>query len=308
MAYMLQSDYHGRIMPQTTIGIIGGTGLYELPGLTEMRQVSVDTPFGSPSSLVTEGLLNGVRLLFIARHGEGHVYLPSEVPYRANIFALKMLGAQWCLSISAVGSLKEEFAPGDLVLPHQFIDRTKKRTDTFFGNGICAHVPFAAPVCPVMHQELCHAAKESAAEKSVRVHSAATYICMEGPAFSSRAESLLYRQLGAEIIGMTALPEAKLAREAELAYAMLALVTDYDCWKHRDADVEIGEILEVLRQNVALARDIAAKAVLRLSMTSPSSLAADALAAAIVTAPDKIPADLKQSLSPIIGRYIKQSL
>ena len=292
-------------MAQTTIGILGGSGLYSLSGLTNVKQHDLTTPFGRPSSLVAEGWIGESRLLFIARHGAGHLLLPSEVNYQANIYAFKAMGAQWCLSISAVGSLKEEFAPGDLVIPDQFIDRTKKRADTFFGGGICVHVPFASPVCPVLQEQLLESAKEAAAGKTGRVHNGAVYMCMEGPAFSSRAESLLYQKLGAELIGMTAMPEAKLAREAELAYGMLAMVTDYDCWKSREADVEISEILEVLQKNAALSQEVAGKLALKLPSCSPSAIAANALANAIVTAPELIPEQVKLDLQPIIGRYIK---
>jgi 5'-methylthioadenosine phosphorylase len=292
------------LMSQTTLGILGGTGLYELEGLADFRPISVDTPFGPPSSQVITGRIDDVHLLFIARHGEGHVLSPSEINYRANIYALKSLGAQWCVSVSAVGSLKEEYAPGDVILPDQFIDWTKNRISTFFGSGICAHVPFASPVCPVLHQQLFLAAEKVAQQKNVSVHSSGTYLCMEGPAFSTHAESTLYRSWGAHLIGMTAMPEAKLAREAELAYAMLALVTDYDCWKSRSADVQISEILEVLKRNVSLAKEVLAKLIGTIATCTPSAIAADALADAIVTAPERISAQVKEDLRPIIGRYV----
>ena len=200
-----------------SIGIIGGTGLYDLPGLDDIREREVKTPFGNPSSPVLSGVVDGVELHFLARHGRGHTLLPSEVNYRANLYALKVVGAKWCLSVSAVGSLQEEFRPGQVLVPDQFIDRTKGRASTFFGEGIVGHVAFADPFCPVMREELFAVASQVAKERSTEAHNGGTYLCMEGPAFSTRAESHMYRSWGASIIGMTNLPEAKLAREAEIA-------------------------------------------------------------------------------------------
>jgi 5'-methylthioadenosine phosphorylase len=288
------------------IGIIGGTGLYEIDGLSEIRQLSIDTPFGSPSSVITTGVIGNSKLAFIARHGKGHVLLPSEINSRANIYALKSLGVKWCISVSAVGSLQEQYAPGDVVLPDQYIDRTRGRRSTFFGEGIAAHVPFADPVCPVLREVLFKVSKEivSSQESVSKVHSGGTYVCMEGPQFSTRAESNLYRSWGASLIGMTALPEAKLAREAELAYATLALVTDYDCWRQSNSDVDIQEILAVMKKNVELSRKIIAQVIEKLENTEPSSMAANALAMGIITPKELIPENIKASLEPIIGKYL----
>ena len=286
-------------MPQTIIGVIGGTGLYELDCLEQTKTFAVDTPFGPPSSLITSGRIGEAQLLFIARHGSAHSLLPSEINYRANIYALKSLGAQWCVSISAAGSLVEEFPMGSFVVPDQFIDRTKNRESTFFGKGICAHVLFANPVCPVLQNQVFLAARQIAGEK--RVHASGTYVCMEGPAFSTRAESLLYRGIGGQLIGMTALPEAKLAREAEMAYAILALITDADCWKSADADIDLPALFEVLRGQVALSKEVIKVLATALPLQRPSTLAANALEHAIVTSPEKIPPTVRRDLAPIIG-------
>ena len=292
-------------MSETTLGVIGGTGLYALETLSDLSRIELETPFGAPSSPITMGRLGTLRLLFISRHGEGHVYMPSEINYRANIYALKKLGAQWCLSISAVGSLKEELSPGHVVVPDQFIDRTRGRQSTFFGGGICAHVAFATPICPVLQAEVFKTASKVAALRGAAVTNGGTYVCMEGPAFSTRAESHLYRSWGADIIGMTALPEAKLAREAELAYAILGLVTDYDCWRTQSADVNITEILEILQKNADLGKEVVRELAHVLPDIRPSELAANALQYAIVTAPDKISPDVRDTLGPIVERYIQ---
>ncbi|MCB0324311.1 MAG: S-methyl-5'-thioadenosine phosphorylase [Bdellovibrionales bacterium] len=289
---------------KTIVGVIGGTGLYELPGLVQVEQINVDTPFGAPSSPITRGLLDGVEFLFLSRHAPGHVLLPSEINYRANIFALKLLGAQWCISVSAVGSLREEIAPGDIVLPEQLIDRTRGRSSTFFGNGIVAHIPFADPFCPTLNNVLRETALSLSREQQFRVHTEATYVVMEGPAFSTRAESHLYRSWGASIIGMTGLPEAKLAREAELSYAVLAMSTDYDCWRSETADVDVPDLLETMQRNVVTAKAVLRAAAPRLLASTPSLLAANALQHAIITDPAVIPAEVKEKLSPLIGRYI----
>lgn len=294
-------------MTDPVLGIIGGTGLYELDGLEVEEVRTVETPFGRPSSPVTIGRLEGARLLFLSRHGSGHLLPPSSINYRANVFAMKALGARWCVSVSAVGSLREELRPGDLVVPDQLIDRTVRRPSTFFEEGLAVHVPFADPYCPVLRDALISAGEAPARAAGGRLHDGATYICIEGPQFSTRAESHLYRSWGASIIGMTALPEAKLAREAEIAYATLALVTDYDCWRAHDADVDVAEILETMARNVSAAKRTLRSLVPLLVSREPSALAADALRFSIISAPDLVPRALKADLAPLIGRYLPQS-
>ena len=282
-----------------TVGVIGGSGLYHLAGLEDLDPVRLTTPFGAPSDEFLCGTLAGTRLIFLPRHGRGHRVLPTEVNYRANIFGMRRLGAEWIIAVGAVGSLREEIRPGHLVVPDQLIDRTCQRPSTFFGNGIVAHVAFADPFCPVLGQALIDAAQRVGAP----VHRRGTYVCMEGPQFSTRAESQLYRQWGADIIGMTNLQEAKLAREAEICFATLALATDYDCWHETEADVVIGDILRILNENVATAQRVIAAAVPQLR--SPRSCAcATALEHAIITEPGRIPADVKRDLDIIIGKYM----
>jgi 5'-methylthioadenosine phosphorylase len=237
------------------IGIIGGSGLYGMEGLEDITEHSVTTPFGAPSSPLVIGRLagmEGVELVFLARHGRDHQFNPSEVPYRANIFAMKTLGVSWIISVSAVGSLQMEVEPGHMVIIDQFIDRTKNRASTFFDNGIVAHVGFGDPVCPTLRSMLLAASREAGAT----VHDGGTYVCMEGPAFSTRAESNMYRSFGARVIGMTNLPEAKLAREAEISYATIAMSTDYDCWHEGHDDVTVEQVVRVARKNVATAQRI----------------------------------------------------
>jgi 5'-methylthioadenosine phosphorylase len=284
-----------------TIGIIGGSGLYEMDGLTDVREVEVETPFGSPSDVIVSGRLGDARLLFLPRHGRGHRLLPSELPFRANIWALKQLGAERVIAVSAVGSLREEIAPGHLVVPDQFLDRTCGRIGTFFGDGIVAHVAFGDPVCPVLSQALV----VSARRLDATVHAGGTYVCMEGPQFSTRAESELYRSWGAAIIGMTNLQEAKLAREAELCFATLALATDYDCWKQDAHEVAIADVLAVLAANVALAKRVVHDVVPVLS-PQPGCGCGRALEHAIITDRARIPARVKRDLMPIIGRYVAE--
>jgi 5'-methylthioadenosine phosphorylase len=282
-----------------TIGIIGGSGLYEMDGLHDVQERAVKTPFGDPSDAIIEGVLGNVRMLFLPRHGRGHRLLPSELPFRANIWALKSLGADRIIAVSAVGSLKEEIAPGHLVVPDQFIDRTFSRTGTFFGNGIVAHVGFGDPICPILAASLVTGARRAGAT----VHDKGTYVCMEGPQFSTRAESNLYRSWGADIIGMTNLQEAKLAREAEMCFATLALATDYDCWKTDHDEVAIEDVLAVLNANVAMAK----KVVHDVAPVLPAETKCHcrtALAHAIITDRAKIPAQVKRDLAPIIGRYV----
>ena len=284
-----------------TIGIIGGSGLYEMEGLTEVRELEVETPFGAPSDSIVSGRLGDSRLLFLPRHGRGHRLLPSELPFRANIWALKSLGAERVIAVSAVGSLREEIRPGDLVVPDQFIDRTFRRAGTFFGDGIVAHVAFGDPVC----KDLSAALLASARRLGATVHAGGTYVCMEGPQFSTRAESELYRSWGAAIIGMTNLQEAKLAREAELCFATLALATDYDCWKQDAHDVEIADVLAVLAANVALAKRVVHDVVPALA-PDPGCGCGRALEHAIITDRARIPARVKHDLAPIIGRYVPE--
>ena len=287
---------------QTILGIIGGTGLYEIDGLATVTQQEVATPFGFPSSPITVGELEGAKLLFLARHGVGHKIAPSEINSRANIHALKQLGAEWVVSISAVGSLQEEFAPGDLALPDQILDRTKGRPSTFFGDGIVTHVPFADPFCPVLRDCISKAAAEALSGEG-KFHVGGTYVCIEGPQFSTRAESLSYRALGASLIGMTALPEAKLAREAELAYAVLALVTDYDCWRSHESDVDVPEILRIMAENAQKAKAIIRRLVPLLESVRPSAMAAGALQNAILTAPDQWPKETAARLELLLRRF-----
>ena len=239
-------------MTISTTAIIGGSGLYELEGLSDIEEHNVETPFGPPSSSIVSGILDGVRLLFLARHGKGHRLIPSEVNYRANIFALKKMGAVEVVSVSAVGSMRKDIHPGDIVVVDQYIDRTKGRPSTFFGSGIAGHVMFADPTCPDLSRRLF----EAACGLGIKVHSKKTLMVMEGPAFSTRAESAMHRQLGVDLIGMTAMPEAKLAREAELCYSTLALATDYDCWHEEEDDVTVEAVLAVMKKNVDNAKKI----------------------------------------------------
>jgi 5'-methylthioadenosine phosphorylase len=283
-----------------TIGIIGGSGLYEMAALTDRDEREVRTPFGDPSGPYVIGTLSGVRVAFLSRHGVGHRISPSELNFRANIYGFKVLGVERILSASAVGSLKEEYRPLDIVVPDQFFDRTKGRISTFFGRGLVAHVGFAHPVCA----DLAGVAADAVEAVGARVHRRGTYVNMEGPQFSTLAESRLYRAWGMDVIGMTNLQEAKLAREAEICYATLALVTDYDCW-HPDHDsVTVELIVANLLQNAVTAQRTIAEAVSRL--TGPRTCACkDALATAIITRPEHVPAQTKHDLEPIIGRYVK---
>jgi 5'-methylthioadenosine phosphorylase len=282
------------------IGIIGGSGLYDMAELTNRREVAVDTPFGPPSGPYIVGTLGGKEVAFLARHGAGHRLLPSELNFRANIYGLKTLGAEHILSASAVGSLKQEYAPLDLIIPDQFFDRTKGRISTFFGDGLVGHVAFAHPFCNV----LSGIAHDAAVAAGATVHRGGTYVCMEGPQFSTRAESLLYRQWGMDIIGMTNLQEAKLAREAEICYTTIALVTDYDCW-HPDHDsVTVEMIIGNLTQNARTAQQVIAGAVDRLDVGRRTCPCASALATALITQPQHVPIETKRKLAPIIEKYM----
>ncbi len=286
-------------MPQAKIGVIGGSGLYDIEGMTDIEEVNIDTPFGKPSDAITIGRLGGVGIAFLPRHGKGHRISPTELPARANIYALKSLGVKHIIAVCSAGSFKKELKPGHLLIPDQLIDRTRNRVNTFFEGGIVAHIAFADPFCPVLSRILYDSAKEIGAS----VHPKGTYVVMEGPAFSTRAESRLYRSWGADIIGMTALPEAKLAREAEICYAIIGCVTDYDSWWHSAEPVTIDVILNTMRQNVDTAKSIIKLAVSRISDKRDCGCAT-ALETAIVTAPEMIPPEQKQKLDLLIGKYL----
>jgi len=287
-------------MEQMTIGVIGGSGLYEIEGLTDVEEVRLSTPFGDPSDAFITGMLGNVKMVFLPRHGRGHRYLPSEVPFRANIYGMKKLGVQRIISVSAVGSMKEEIVPGHIVIPDQFFDRTQgKRASTFFGNGVTGHVQFADPVCNDLADVLYDAAQKAGA----KAHKGGTYICIEGPNFSTRAESLIYRSWGVDIIGMTNIPEARLAREAEICYGTVALATDYDCWHEGHDDVAVDAILEIIKNNVAMARNIIKEAAMMLSGVRECACG-EALKFAIMTDRTLIPEKTKQDLEPIIGKYL----
>ena len=286
-------------MSKARIGVIGGSGLYQMDGLKSLREVALKTPFGKPSDRYIEGTLGDCELIFLPRHGKGHRWLPTEVNFRANIFGMKKLGAERIISVSAVGSLQPGIAPGDLVVPDQFIDRTTKRPSTFFGNGIVAHVGFADPFCKDLSAKLVDAARQEKA----RVHAGGTYLCMEGPQFSTRAESKLYRSWGAAVIGMTNLQEAKLAREAEICFGTLALATDYDCWNETAEDVDIEHVLAVLKQNVDLAQRTIRRVAASLDERRSCSCAS-ALKDAIITERSQISKKIRADLKPIIGKYL----
>jgi 5'-methylthioadenosine phosphorylase len=286
-------------MGKVRIGVIGGSGLYHMDGLKNLREIVLKTPFGKPSDRYIEGRLGDVELIFLPRHGRGHRWLPAEVNFRANLFGMKKLGVERLISVSAVGSLQLDIAPGDLVVPDQFIDRTSKRPSTFFGNGIVAHVSFADPFCKDLSAKLIEAARQEHA----RVHERGTYVCMEGPQFSTRAESKLYRSWGAAVIGMTNLQEAKLAREAEICFGTLALATDYDCWNEAAGDVEIEHVLAVLKQNVELAQRTIRRVAASLAEPRACSCVS-ALKDAIITERSQIPKKIRADLKPIIGKYL----
>jgi len=286
-------------MEQVQIGIIGGSGLYDMAEVTDRKEVILTTPFGDPSGPYVVCTLRGRRVAFLARHGAGHRLLPSELNFRANIFGMKLLGVEYILSASAVGSLKEEYKPTDIVIPDQFFDRTKGRPSTFFGRGLAAHVGFAHPFC----RPLSALVYESGTQAGATIHKRGTYVCMEGPQFSTKAESKLYRSWGMDIIGMTNLQEAKLAREAEICYSTIALVTDYDCW-HPDHDsVTVDMVIATLTQNAKMAQEIIAGAVARLPFERTCECAS-ALKFALITRPEAISAEMKKDLAPIIGKYV----
>ena len=281
------------------IGILGGSGLYDMAELTDRDEVTVSTPFGNPSGPYVTGTLNGRKVAFLARHGAGHRLLPSELNFRANMYGFKVLGVEWILSASAVGSLQERYRPLDLVVPDQFFDRTRGRISTFFGRGLAVHVSFAHPVCATLSGLACDSAKTVGAT----VHRGGTYVCMEGPQFSTLSESNLYRSWGMDVIGMTNLQEAKLAREAEICYATLALVTDYDCWHEGHDSVSVDMVVANLSKNALMAQRVVSETVSHLPVPRTCECAT-ALASAIITRPETIPEQTKEELAPIVGKYM----
>lgn len=289
-------------MTDTKIGIIGGSGLYKMEALKDVKEVHLETPFGSPSDALITGTLDDIPVAFLARHGRNHHLLPSELPFRANIHGMKQLGVEYIISASAVGSLKEEIKPLDMMIPDQFIDRTKNRIATFFGEGIVAHIGFGDPVCGKLAEVLARAI-DSLALPDVKSHRGGTYLCMEGPAFSTKAESNLYRSWGADVIGMTNLTEAKLAREAEIAYATLALVTDYDCWHPEHDSVTVEMIIGCLRRNAINAQKVIREAVQQIGKNPPHSNAHSALKHAILTPLDKVPPATREKLAIFLQKY-----
>lgn len=287
-------------MSQPVIGVIGGSGLYEIKELTEIREVVLDTPFGAPSDAYVTGVLDGVKMVFLPRHGRGHRLLPSELNYRANIYGMKKLGVERIVSVSAVGSMKKNIVPGHIVIPDQFFDRTQgKRASTFFGDGVVGHVQFADPVCGDLSQAL----YQSAIAAGATTHWGGTYICIEGPNFSTRAESNIYRGWGVDVIGMTNLPEARLAREAEICYATLALATDYDCWHEEHDDVSVEAVIAIIQQNVEMARNIIRNVVNRLTGERRCGCG-EALRYAIMTHKEHIPETARQRLAVLMGKYL----
>jgi 5'-methylthioadenosine phosphorylase len=283
------------------IGVIGGSGLYELEGFEVRERRSMQTPFGPPSDDLVVGALEGREIVFLPRHGRGHRYSPSEIPYRANLFAMKALGVGRLISISAVGSMKQEIAPGHVVLPDQFIDRTGERPRTFFESGIVAHVPLADPTCAQLRATV----RDACDKVGVVRHDGGTYVCIEGPQFSTRAESRVYRTWDTSVIGMTNLPEARLAREAEICYATVALATDYDCWHETEEDVTVEQVLKVLAKNIDNAKKIIRNAIVAIDPKAPRGcVCSTALRHAIMTRPESIPMVKKRALAPLIGRYI----
>jgi 5'-methylthioadenosine phosphorylase len=287
-------------MAGTVLGVIGGSGFYQIDGLEKVERVELTTPFGAPSDAYYRGSLGETEVVFLSRHGPGHRILPSELNYRANIYGLKQLGVDHLVSVSTAGSMKEHIAPGDLAVVSQFVDHTYQRRPSFFGEGIVAHVSLADPVCSRLSRDLTDAARSTGA----KVHEAAVYLCIEGPQFSTRAESNLYRSWGVDVISMTAMQEARLAREAELCYSVLALVTDYDCWHESVGAVDIGEILRVMKLNVAVAQQSIGNLARRLPARPRNCGCADALKGAIITDPAVIPPESANRLRPIIGKYL----
>lgn len=287
-------------MAEIEIGVIGGSGLYAMEGLAVAEERRLETPFGEPSDAFVLGELEGRSVAFLARHGRGHRLLPTEINFRANVYGFKLLGVERIVSISAVGSMKHAYEPTHIVVPDQFYDRTRHRPDSFFGAGLVGHVSMADPVCA----EMVGVAVEAARAAGATAHAGGTYLCMEGPQFSTRAESRIYRSWGVDVIGMTNLQEARMAREAEICYATLAMVTDYDCWHEEEADVHTATILEVLRRNVATAQRVVAEMVRRLPQRGAEHPCANALAGALVTDRSLVPETTLAALAPIVGKYL----
>ena len=285
-----------------SIGVIGGSGLYEMDGLTQVKTVKVATPFGKPSDDYIIGTLNNKRVAFLPRHGRGHRLLPTDINYRANIYGMKKLGVERIISVSAVGSMKEEIEPGDIVIPDQFYDHTKHRRSTFFGNGVVAHVGMADPVCA----GLCKVLIEAGAHVGATIHRSGTYLCMEGPQFSTKAESLTYRKWNVDVIGMTNATEAKLAREAEICYSTIALATDYDCWHHSEEAVTVEAVLAVMKHNIETSKSMIREAVRMLTMSRDCECG-EALRNTIMTPEKMIPAKTQKDLAPIIGKYMNKN-
>ncbi len=288
---------------KATVGIIGGSGLYEMDGISDLQSFDVDTPFGHPSDAITVGSLDGVSVAFLPRHGRGHRINPTNIPFRANLYALKTLGVRRIISISAVGSLKEEFAPMHLVVPDQLIDRTRSRESTFFDEGLVAHVALADPYCPSVSRLIA----DEAGQIGVTAHPSGALVVIEGPAFSTRAESFMYRSWGADIIGMTALPEAKLAREAEICYATMAWVTDYDCWRTETEAVTTEMVVQNLGRNVAASKKLLRRVVPRLDTLNEDCACSSALENAIISAPAGLSDDYKLKMAPLVGKYLESA-
>ncbi len=290
-------------MSQATIGVIGGSGLYQMEGMTDVEEVKVQTPFGDPSDAIAIGKVGNVSMAFLPRHGRGHRISPTEIPVRANLWALKSLGVEYVISVSAVGSLREHIAPRDLIIPDQLFDRTKSRVNSFFEGGLVVHCTFAEPFCPTLSKLLYESAS---ALGDVKVHEGGTYVCMEGPLFSTKAESNAYRQWGMDIIGMTALPEAKLAREAELCYATIACATDYDCWHESEESVTVEMVIGNLGANIANAQRILQSVAEQIPTDRSSTTCgcSSALATSIITNPTLIPAEVKEKYNLLIGKYL----
>jgi 5'-methylthioadenosine phosphorylase len=286
-------------MSAIRIGVIGGSGLYGMTGLEVKEERRLETPFGEPSDPYVIGEIDGTEVAFLARHGQGHRLLPSELNYQANIYGFKLLGVEWLISVSAVGSMKLEYRPTDIVVPEQFFDRTRHRPDTFFGNGLVAHVSLARPICPSLQRLFFDCAQQAGAS----AHDGGTYLCMEGPQFSTRAESEIYRQWGVDVIGMTNLQEAKLAREAEICYATIAMITDYDCWHEEEEAVSGEAVMEVVRQNASTAQDVVRRIIRRLPVERDCGCG-EALGMSLITEPDRVPAQTLRDLEPLIGRYL----
>lgn len=283
------------------IGIIGGSGLYQMDGLKGIEEIRLDTPFGDPSEAYITGTLHEREVVFLPRHGAGHRLIPSEIPYRANVWGMKQLGVSHLISVSAVGSLKEEIEPGHIVFPDQFIDRTSQRASTFFGNGAVAHVQFGDPVCPQLVSQLA----EAAGREGIDHHRGGTYICMEGPAFSTRAESFMYRAWGGAVIGMTNLTEAKLAREAEMCFATIALATDYDCWHESEEEVTVEAILRVMERNIAKSKRLLSAVAAAMDLERPCSCR-EALRDGLLTPVENIPESTRTDLKPLIAKYLTE--